>query len=132
MGGGGRCCVRRAWRSHGKLKAISWSLILICHSAVLNTCRQIPADTRGRGDRKQLGSFFYENLQTILRAEKKTLESKTLSAAAKGNLSELVHALGTVREGKLTLKLKCLFAEVCKINQVCFYRPLQKNQRSLC
>lgn len=57
------------------LEAISRSLILICHSAALNTNRQIPADTRGQGDRKQLRVLFYENLQTIPSVENKNLWS---------------------------------------------------------
>lgn len=57
------------------LEAISRSLILICHSAALNTNRQIPADTRGQGDRKQLRVFCYENLQTIPSVENKNLWS---------------------------------------------------------
>lgn len=79
-----------------RLKAISWSLILICHSVALNTSRQIPADTRGRSDRKQFGGFFYQNLQTIPTVEKKSLE-----------FSEVVHAWGSISKGKLTPLWPC-------------------------
>lgn len=55
-----------AWGSRA-LEAISCSLLLVCHSAALNTGRQIPANTRSPGDRKQLGQlfFFHENQPTI-------------------------------------------------------------------
>lgn len=83
--GGWRLWERRVWLSRCTLEAISWSLILICHSAALNTNRQILADTRGRGDRKQLRkrlSFFCE--QTIPALKKISWEFSASARASGG------------------------------------------------
>lgn len=76
-------------RGPAGLEAISWSLILIRHSAALNTRRQIPADTRGPGDRKQLGVCFWENLQTIPTSHDKKKKKR-------GKLGEFVPARGNI------------------------------------
>lgn len=88
-----------------RLQAISWSLILICHSAALNTCRQIPADTRGWGDRKQLGGFFpWKSVNDSKRPKRKTLGAQTTPAGRKKkNLGFLVTLKELLCFGSLTI-----------------------------
>lgn len=94
-----RVCPREP--AYCRLQAISWSLILICHSAALNTCRQIPADTRGWGDRKQLGGFFlWKSVNDSKRPKRKTLGAQTTLAGRKRKkpwiFSDFERALGSL------------------------------------
>lgn len=77
----------------------------MCHSAALNTCRQIPADTRGWGDRKQLGGFFpWKSVNDSKRPKRKTLGAQTTPAGRKKkNLGFLVTLKELLCFGSLTI-----------------------------